>query len=55
MKDIDESSKIMLSSTNLLNFYVNDLLDFAQINSGNFRTDCRNINIKDTIEEVMLV
>ena len=26
---IDESSKIVMSSTNLLNFYVNDLLDFA--------------------------
>ena len=45
----------MLSSTNLLTFYVNDLLDFAQINSGNFRQDCRIVNIKETIEEVMLV
>ena len=54
-KRIEESNLINLSSTNLLNFYVNDLLDYAQINGGLFRQDCQNINIKDSIEEVMLV
>ena len=38
--NLDENIHITQSSTNLLNFYVNDLLDFAQINGGLFRQDC---------------
>ena len=34
---------------------MNDILDFAQINSGKFRKDCRNINVKSSIEDVMLI
>ena len=31
------------------------MLSLAQINSKNFRKDCSNLNIKETIEEVMLI
>ena len=34
---------------------MNDILDFAQINSGKFRKDNRNLNIKTSIEDVMLI
>ena len=50
-----QSQKIQFSSTKLLSFYVNDILDFAQINAGRFRRDCHNMDIKQTIEEVMLI
>jgi len=41
-----ESLKIQMASTKLLNFYVNDILCLAQINSDKFRKDYSNLNIK---------
>ena len=32
---------------------VNDLIDFGQIKSGNFSSDCLNSDIIDTTEEVL--
>ena len=37
----------------MLSFYVNDILDFAQINHGKFRKVCRLVNVKDVIGEVI--
>jgi len=54
-EELTDSSKIQLASTKLLNFYVGDMLSLAQINSKKFRKDNSNINLKDTIEEVMMI
>ena len=37
----------------MLSFYVNDILDFAQINHGKFRKVCRLVNVKEVIGEVI--
>ena len=37
----------------MLSFYVNDILDFAQINHGKFRKVCRRVDVKAVIEEVI--
>lgn len=38
---MDQSNKISDSSTNMMGFLVDDLLDFAQINAGKFRKVCK--------------
>ena len=53
--DIKTSCKIQFSSTKLLTFYVNDILDFAQINGGKFRKDCRNADVTELINEILLI
>jgi len=54
-EELDESCQIQLASTKLLNFCVGDMLSLAQINSRKFRKDCSNMNIKETIDEVMMI
>ena len=49
----ENSCDIQIHSTKMLGFYVNDILDFAQINHGKFRKDCRPVNVKLVIEEVI--
>ena len=44
-----------MSSTKLLRFLVNDILDFSQLRAGKFRKDCGNFNIKDSIEEIIMI
>jgi signal transduction histidine kinase len=39
----------------MLGFYVNDILDLAQINHGKFRKDCRPVDVKLVIEEVISI
>jgi signal transduction histidine kinase len=34
---------------------LNDILDFAQLKSEKFRKDMHNFNVKDSIQEIMLV
>ena len=50
-----ESLKIQTSSTKILNFLVNDMLDFAQLRSGKFRRDLSSFNIKEAIQEIVNV
>ena len=40
-----ESIMIQSSSTKILNFLVNDMLDFAQLRNGHLRKDINNFNI----------
>ena len=47
--------KVQDSSVNLLTFIVQDLLDFAQIKSGNFRKNINDFNILDAVEEVIMI
>lgn len=48
-----ESININMSASKILNFLVNDILDFSQLRFGIFRKDTFNFNIKDTIEEIV--
>lgn len=50
-----ESISVLSSSSNLLNFYVNDIIDLAMINNGKFRKNCANFSVRDAVEEVMAV
>ena len=34
---------------------MSDMISFAQINSDNFRKNCRNIDIRDSIEEIIMI
>jgi K+-sensing histidine kinase KdpD len=43
------------SSTKLLNYFVNDILSFAQISGGKFRKDVSTFNIKEAIQEVISI
>jgi signal transduction histidine kinase len=47
--------KVQESSANILTFIVQDLLDYAQIKSGTFRKNPCEFNIKEAVEEVMLI
>jgi signal transduction histidine kinase len=42
-----------MSASKILNFLVNDILDFSQLRFGIFRKDIFNFNIKDSIEEIV--
>ena len=50
-----ESVRIQSSSTKLLTFLVNDMLDFAQIRSGKFRIESTNFDIREAIEEIVSI
>ena len=51
----NKSVKIQMSSTKLLKFLINDLLDFSQLRAGKFRKDCANFNLKESIEEIIMI
>lgn len=42
--------KVQSSSANLMEFLVQDLLDFAQIRAGKFRKNLSSFNIKEAID-----
>ena len=44
-----------MSSTKILNYLVNDLLDFAQMRAGKFRKNCQNFDLEDAVEEIFMV
>lgn len=48
-----ESIKVQTSSTKLLNFLVNDMLDLSQMNSGKFRKNVLKFNIFEAITEIV--
>ena len=50
-----DSVSILSSSSDLLTFYVNDILDLAMINNGKFRKNCSNFDAKKAIEEIMTI
>ena len=55
VKALNEGIKIQESSANIMNFLIQDLLDYAQINAGKFRKNIEKFNIMDAIEEVMCI
>ena len=50
-----ETSKVQKSSSKILCFLVNDLLDYAQLKQGKFRKDCTQFDIYEAIEEIIQV
>ena len=50
-----DAIKVQISSTKILMFLVNDILDFAQIKANKFRKECINFNIKVGIEEIISI
>ncbi len=47
-----DCTNIQESSTKLLQFLVNDILDFAQIKAGKFRKNVAKFNVKQAIHEI---
>ena len=52
-KEISSSQRILDSSTNILHFFVNDLLDFAQIQSNNFKKTPEVFSVKEAIQDLI--
>ena len=48
-KEYEGTLKVQKSSSKLLTFLVNDILDFAQLRSGKFRKDLSYFDIKEAI------
>ena len=53
LSKLRESWNIQDSSTELMTFLVQDLLDFAQIKSGKFRKNITRFNIRDIVKKVV--
>ena len=52
--EMEDSLKITLSSTKLLDFCVNDMLSLGQLKTpGKFRKNYSTFNVKETIKEIM--
>jgi len=46
---IQQSNKIQDSSSNMMSFLVDDLLDFAQLNAGKFRKVVKEFDLREAI------
>ena len=55
LKEYEESVQIQMSSEKILNFLINDILDFAQIRQNKFRKDTQTFNITDAVNEIKMV
>ena len=54
-KEYEGTLKVQKSSSKLLTFLVNDILDFAQLRSGKFRKDLSYFDIKEAISEIYMI
>lgn len=52
---IQTSNKIQDSSSSMMSFLVDDLLDFAQLNAGKFRKVLKAFDLRDAIDEVVMI
>jgi len=50
---ISTSNKIQESSSNMMAFLVDDLLDFAQLNAGKFRKVMKKFDFKEAVDEIV--
>ena len=55
VESCEESLRIQMSSTKLLDYTVNDMLSLAQLNSKNLRHDNSNFDVKDAINELISI
>ena len=52
LKEIEDSNKIQDSSTNVMKYMIQDLLDFAQIKSGKFNQKIKQFDVQLAITEI---
>ena len=55
MEKLNKSLQTQSSCTKLMKNLIQDLLDYAQINSGKFRINYQNFDIRETIRELMSI
>ena len=55
LEQYENSVDIQSSSKSVLKFLVSDLLDFSQLKSGKFRKNIQFFNLKDCIQEMIMV
>ena len=55
IQKLKSGMKIQESSSNFLTYIVQDMLDFAQIGSGNFRKNSNEFDIVSAVEEVLII
>ena len=55
MEEIDQSMVVQESATEILNYTVQDVLDFAQIKGKKFRKNIQKFNIVELVEKVMKI
>ena len=53
LDELVEGKKVQQNSAELMNFIIQDLLDFAQIKGNKFRKNHHVFNIKESVEKVM--
>ena len=53
--EIQESTVIQNASAKIMNFLIQDLLDFAQMKAGRFRINIQEFNIREAFGEVMSI
>ena len=52
---VGEGKKIQQNSAQLMNYIIQNSVDYAQIKGNNFRQHYKDFNIRDAIEEVMSI
>lgn len=52
LKESKESNDVSDKSCQILGFFVNDILDFAQLKSNKFRQDIQSFDLKKAVQEV---
>ena len=55
MATLKDGLKVQDSSAKIMSFLVQDFLDYAQIKSGNFRTNIRPFDAREMIEKVICI
>lgn len=49
----EKSTTLQLSATQILNFLVNDMLDYAQLSSGQFRKFFKKFNLIESVKDIV--
>ena len=47
--------QVLNSSSKILSFLVDDILDFSQLKSGKFRKDISMFDLQRTIDEIVMI
>ena len=55
MEKLNYGLVVQDSSSKIMTFLVQDLLDYAQIKSGKFRINIKPFNIREMVEKVMCI
>ena len=55
LDEFDEGLQVQQASASIMDFLVQDLLDYAQIKAGKFRKNIKSFDIRESIEKVMCV